>query len=180
MQPLWLCIHWGRQIEETFRNPRWRKDKQMQPVWFCILSGRQFEDAFENTQRRKVKQMQPVWLCILFSRKYIWGDCVERLWRIFKKLYLGPIFWGYFSNFGFSTKCLQHSFQNKLAKLRRHASQVLASGRKSLDQVFTKLDLSYFFVCLTLCEVSGTLTEWKSETVMDLRTDDGGTERLRF
>ena len=28
----------------------WRKDKQMQPMQLCIHSGRRLEDTFENTQ----------------------------------------------------------------------------------------------------------------------------------
>ena len=68
MQPVWLCILWCKQFEETFENAQWRKVEQMQPVWLCILKGRQFEGTFEDTQWEKVKQMQRVWLCILLYK----------------------------------------------------------------------------------------------------------------
>ena len=70
MQPVWLCIYWGKQVKETYENPQWRKDKQMQPMWLCILSGRRFEETFENAQWRKAKQMQPMRLCILWSKQF--------------------------------------------------------------------------------------------------------------
>ena len=60
MQPIRLCMHSGRQFEDTFENTQWRKDKQMQPMRLCIHSGKRFEDTFENAQWRKAKQMQPM------------------------------------------------------------------------------------------------------------------------
>ena len=68
MQSLWLCIPFAKEFEESFRNALWRKVKQMQPLRLCIDSGKQFEDTFENAQWTKVKQMQPVWLCILIYK----------------------------------------------------------------------------------------------------------------
>ena len=43
MQPMWQCIFWCKQFEETFKNTQWRKVKQMQPVRLCILTGRQLK-----------------------------------------------------------------------------------------------------------------------------------------
>ena len=47
-------------FDEAFEGTYWRKTKQMQPVRLCILWGRQFEETFKNTQWRKAKQMQPM------------------------------------------------------------------------------------------------------------------------
>ena len=70
VQPVWFCIHSGRQFEDTFENAQWHKVKQVLPVWLCICSGRRFEDTFENTDWEKFEQMQPVWLCILSGKLF--------------------------------------------------------------------------------------------------------------
>ena len=70
MQPMWLCIFWGRHFEETYENPQWRKVIQMQPMWLCIFWGRHFEETYENAQWRKIKQMQSMWLCIFSGRRF--------------------------------------------------------------------------------------------------------------
>ena len=54
MQTVWLCILSGRQFEESFENPQWRKTKQMQPVWLCRLWCFQFEETYESPQEIKV------------------------------------------------------------------------------------------------------------------------------
>ena len=75
MQPVWLCIRSGRQLEETFENAQWRKTQQMQPMRLCILSGKQFEETFENPQ------------CDLLQRCYrlnsiTWKDDDSNLYKI--------------------------------------------------------------------------------------------------
>ena len=42
-------------IKEIYENAEWRNVKQMQPVWLCILWREQFEDTFEKTQGRKIE-----------------------------------------------------------------------------------------------------------------------------
>ena len=49
MQPMRLCICFGRQCEKTFENSLWRKIVQMQPMQLRICSGRQCEKTFENS-----------------------------------------------------------------------------------------------------------------------------------
>ena len=46
----------GKQFKETFKDPQWRKLKQMQPMRLCLLSGKWFEETFKDAQWRKVKQ----------------------------------------------------------------------------------------------------------------------------
>ena len=70
MQPVWLCILWSRQFEETFENPWWRKEKQMQSLWLCIPFAKEFEESFRNALWRKVKQMQPLRLCIDSGKQF--------------------------------------------------------------------------------------------------------------
>ena len=55
----------GKQFKETFKDPQWRKVKQMQPMRLCLLSGKWFEETFKDAQWWKVKQMQPLRLCLL-------------------------------------------------------------------------------------------------------------------
>ena len=50
VQPVWICLFWSKQLEETFEDTQWRKVKQMQPMWLCIFSGSQFEGPSEETQ----------------------------------------------------------------------------------------------------------------------------------
>ena len=50
MQPVWLCIFWGRQFENAFKKTSRRKVKHMQPVLLCILPSKQFDDTCENTK----------------------------------------------------------------------------------------------------------------------------------
>ena len=45
MQPMWLCMHWSKCIEDTFDNAQWRKAKQLPPMWLCLFSGRRFEET---------------------------------------------------------------------------------------------------------------------------------------
>ena len=85
MQPMWLCIFWGRPFEETFENAQWRKVKQMQPVWLCLCVCMQFEDTFEKAQWRKVKQMHPMWLH-LFSCRRFEVTFENALWRKIKQM----------------------------------------------------------------------------------------------
>ena len=39
-------------------------------MWLCIHSGKQFEDTFENAQQRKIKQMQLMLLCLFSGWKF--------------------------------------------------------------------------------------------------------------
>ena len=63
-----LAFHQREPFEETFETHS--GIPQMQPVWLCIFWGRQFENAFKKTSRWKVKHMQPVLLCILPSKQF--------------------------------------------------------------------------------------------------------------
>ena len=63
-----LAFHQRKPFEETFETHS--GIPQMQPVWLCIFWGRQFENAFKKTLRWKVKHMQPVLLCILPSKQF--------------------------------------------------------------------------------------------------------------
>ena len=58
MWPVWLCILWSKQFEETFENTQRGKVKQMQIVQLCILACRQPEDSFVNALWGKAKQIQ--------------------------------------------------------------------------------------------------------------------------
>ena len=60
MQPVWLCIVSGRQLEDTFENAQWRKATQMHLLLPSILSCKQFESTFDITQWRKLKYMRPM------------------------------------------------------------------------------------------------------------------------
>ena len=62
MQPMRLFLFSRRSYEDKFENTQWRKVKQMQPMQLCLFSGSQFDETLENPQWRKVKQMQPMWL----------------------------------------------------------------------------------------------------------------------
>ena len=48
MQPMRLCICFGRQCEKTFENSLWRKIVHMQPTRLRICSLRWFEKTFET------------------------------------------------------------------------------------------------------------------------------------
>ena len=82
MQPVWLCILWGTQFEDTFKNAQWRKTKQMQPMQLCILWGRQIKETLENTQQRgdilkfAVEKSQTNITIKIFHqfKRPIWGD----------------------------------------------------------------------------------------------------------
>ena len=63
-----LAFHQRKPFEETFETHS--GIPQMQPVWLCIFWGRQFENAFKKTSRWKVKHMQPMLLCILPSKQF--------------------------------------------------------------------------------------------------------------
>ena len=63
-----LAFHQRKPFEETFETHS--GIPQMQPVWLCIFWGRQFENAFKKTSRWKVKHMQPELLCILPSNHF--------------------------------------------------------------------------------------------------------------
>ena len=62
MQPVWLCIFWGRQFENAFKKTSRWKVKHMQPVLLCILPSKQFDDTCENTKGMNSEQLQPTWL----------------------------------------------------------------------------------------------------------------------
>ena len=49
MQPVWLCLCSGKQVEATSKSSLWRKVAQMQPMWLCFCLGRRFEETFENS-----------------------------------------------------------------------------------------------------------------------------------
>ena len=85
MQPMWLCLFSGRQLQETFECAQWRKVNQMQPMWLCLFSGRPFEATFECAQWGKVEQMQPMWLW-LFSGRQFQETCENAQWRKVKQL----------------------------------------------------------------------------------------------
>ena len=75
MQPMQLCLLSGKWFEETFKDAQWWKVKQMQPMRLCLLSGKWFEETFKDAQWRKVKQMQPMQVYLLSSlRQAIWQD----------------------------------------------------------------------------------------------------------
>ena len=49
LQPMQLCICFGRQFEKTFENSLWKKIVQIQPMRLWICSGRQFQKTLENS-----------------------------------------------------------------------------------------------------------------------------------
>ena len=66
-----------RRLEYTVEKAQWRKAQQMQPMWFCVLYGRQFEDTFVNAQWRK-KQTNATCVTVHPFRQEIWGDIWKR------------------------------------------------------------------------------------------------------
>ena len=68
MQPVQLCIFWGRRVEETYDKAQRRKVKQMQPMRLCLFLGSRFKETYDKAQWSKVKQMHPVWVCIILDR----------------------------------------------------------------------------------------------------------------
>ena len=52
-------------VAHNERDKQWGKAEQVQPVWLCILFGKYFEETFENSHWRKVKQILPMWLYII-------------------------------------------------------------------------------------------------------------------
>ena len=48
LQPMQLCICFGRQFEKTFENSLWKKIVHMQPTRLRICSLRRFEKTFET------------------------------------------------------------------------------------------------------------------------------------
>ena len=49
LQPMQLCICFGRHFEKTFENSLWKKIVQIQPMRLWICSGRQFQKTLENS-----------------------------------------------------------------------------------------------------------------------------------
>ena len=93
MQPMWLCIHSGRQIGETYENPQWRKVKQMQPMWICILLQEQFEQTCDNTHWigliRKSVEFQRInmdWLTIGEKSKHLQSTFLEKRYIFFNSI----------------------------------------------------------------------------------------------
>ena len=91
MQPMWLCIHSGRQIGET----QWRKVKQMQPMWICILLQEQFEQTCDNTHWmgliRKSVEFQRInmdWLTIGEKSKHFQSTFLEKRYILFNSFKL--------------------------------------------------------------------------------------------
>ena len=84
VQPLRLCICWVSDFEGTLENSLWYKTTQMQPLWICICSGRPSEAAFEISFRGKIIPMQPVQLCI-YSGRHFKETFKNSLWREIEK-----------------------------------------------------------------------------------------------
>ena len=49
VQSMWLYYFLGKDSNESHENTPWRKVKQMQPMWLCIHSSRRIEETFVYT-----------------------------------------------------------------------------------------------------------------------------------
>ena len=78
MQPVWLCIVSGRQLEDTFENAQWRKATQMHLLLPIILSCKHFESSFNITQWRKVQRMCPYIFCTIFLKIHLYSHSGEK------------------------------------------------------------------------------------------------------
>ena len=76
MQPMSLYILLCKRFVDAFENPQLRKTKQILPVWLCMTWYIQSEETYEFPQWRQVKNAVSVTMHPL--KLAIWGDIWKR------------------------------------------------------------------------------------------------------